>query len=101
MSDREDAATRKSIPSVFVDRVANIGFSGGVVRIDFAQVSTQVEAGGGPAPLERNLRVITTLEGLVAAHQTMSRLIEQLGAQGKLAIARPPAPPAPRSSESE
>lgn len=96
-----DGGPRKSIPSVFVDRVANIGFSGGVVRIDFAQVSTRVEAGKGQAPLERNLRVITTLEGLVAAHQTMSRLIEQLGAQGKLAIARPSAPAPTRTSESE
>jgi hypothetical protein len=84
----------KSVPSVFVDGVANIGFSGGVVRIDFAELSPTAGE-GKETRLERKLRVITTLEGFLAAHQTMQRLVEQLAAQGKLAIApaRPQAEP--------
>jgi hypothetical protein len=75
------------LPSRFADGIANIGFSGGVVRIDFAELSAVARDEHGQATLERTLRVVMTLEGFLAAHQTMQQLVEQLAAKGKLAIA--------------
>lgn len=76
-----------SLPSRFVDGVANVGFSGGVVRIDFAELSASNRDDQGQPALERTLRVVMTLEGFLAAHQTMQRFVEQLAAKGKVALA--------------
>lgn len=78
------------VPEQFVDGVANIGLSNGVVRIDFAHLSATARDANGQPSLERNLRVVTSVEGFVATYQTMQRMVERLAKQGKLAMAPGP-----------
>jgi hypothetical protein len=73
----------------FVDGVTHIGLIGGVVRIDFAHLASRVDGDKEPI-LERNVRLIASLEGFVSTYQTMQRMVERLAAQGKLAIAPGP-----------
>jgi hypothetical protein len=78
------------VPEHFVDGVAHIGFTGGVVRIDLAHLSAHATDEQGQPALERNVRLITSLEGFVATYQTMQRMIERLASQGKIALAPGP-----------
>lgn len=78
------------VPEHFVDGVANIGLTGGVVRIDLAHLSAHARDDQGQPLLERNVRLITSLEGFVATYQTMQRMVERLAAQGKVALAPGP-----------
>ncbi|WP_437972148.1 hypothetical protein WMF04_23900 [Sorangium sp. So ce260] len=78
------------VPEHFFDGIANISLTGGVVRIDLAHLSATARDEEGQPRLERNVRLITSIEGFVAAYQTMQRMVEKLAAQGKLAVAPPP-----------
>jgi hypothetical protein len=75
------------VPEHFFDGVVNVSLTGGVVRIDLAHLSAVARDDQGNPLLERNVRLITSLEGFVAAYQTMQRMVERLAAQGKLALA--------------
>jgi hypothetical protein len=84
-----------AVPEHFVDGVAHIGLSGGVVRIDFAHLASPSSADAGAQRLERNVRLVASLEGFLATYQTMQRMVERLASQGKLALA-----PGPRLRDS-
>lgn len=78
------------VPELFIDGIAHAALQGGVVRLDFAHLSAATRRDDGQPALERNLRVICSVEGFVATYQTMQRLLEQLAAQGKVAVAPRP-----------
>jgi hypothetical protein len=80
------------VPEHFVDGVANIALSNGVVRIDFAHLSATAREAHGEPPLERNVRLITSVEGFVATYRTMQRMVDRLAKQGKLAVVPGAAP---------
>lgn len=80
----------RPVPEHFFDGVSNIGLTGGVVRIDLAHLSASARDEQGQPLLERNVRLITSLEGFIATYQTMQRMVERLAAQGKLALAPGP-----------
>jgi hypothetical protein len=83
-------APSQTVPEHFVDGVAHIGLSGGVVRIDFAHLASASATEPGSQRLERNVRLVASLEGFIATYQTMQRMVERLASQGKLALAPGP-----------
>ena len=72
------------IPEIFFDGVSEIGFGGGVVRIEFATIEPGKKgADGKPAKTPRQ-RVIMTPQGVLETYAAMQGIVNKLVELGVL-----------------
>ncbi len=69
---------------IFVDSLVDIAITGGLARLDFANLATINSANGEPPTLQPSRRVIMPLEGFLKAHQAMGRMIDIMIEKGTL-----------------
>lgn len=70
------------LPEIFSDEIGLVGFSNGVVRIDFASINSSTNPQSSNKMMTLRQRVVMPVEGFLRSLKTMQDLADKLEQQG-------------------